>query len=379
MNFSSDPIHNLENLNAKNKTKSISIYLAVMLAIIGIICCLPIIKIDISSQSRGMLRAAQDNIPVSSVVSGKVTYTNLKNNQTVKKGDTLLTVIRDNLKAQQRLNDSLLVIIETQLNDISQLLENKTTDFKDQTIIDDYSRYLFQKKELQTRINQARLTYKRNNTLYKKNVIAKAEYETHLYNLKLAKESLLSFTKQQQAEWQLQKRDLETQIQNFKSKQEQYIADASNYFINAPISGTLENIMGLQEGSFINATQVIGSISPNGNLIVENTVMPNDIGLLQKGQTVKFQLDAFNYNQWGMLEGEITDIDKNITIQGNAAFFKVRCSLYTKQLKLKNGYKTEVKKGMTLTTRYFIIRRSLYDLLFDKVDDWLNPKLISQN
>ncbi|MCK5402204.1 MAG: secretion protein HlyD, partial [Flavobacteriaceae bacterium] len=90
----------------------------------------------------------------------------------------------------------------------------------------------------------------------------------------------------------------------------------------------------------------------------------------------KFQLDAFNYNQWGMLEGKVIEIDKNITVQNNASFFKVRCSLYTKQLQLKNGYKTNISKGMTLTTRYFITRRSLYDLLFDKVDDWFNPKII---
>jgi hypothetical protein len=32
---------------------------------------------------------------------------------------------------------------------------------------------------------------------------------------------------------------------------------------------------------------------------------------------------------------------------------------------------------MTLTTRYIITRRSLFDLLFDKIDDWLNPKQIS--
>ena len=173
--------------------------------------------------------------------------------------------------------------------------------------------------------------------------------------------------------------DIETQLQDLKSRKDQLIADADNYVVTAPTSGTLENVVALQVGSFTNTLQPIANISPNGNLIVENTVTPNDIGLLKKGQSVKFQLDAFNYNQWGMLDGEIIDIDKNITLQEQAAFFKVRCSLYTKQLELKNGYKAEIKKGMTLTTRYFITQRSLFDLLFDKVDDWLNPKLLTEN
>lgn len=46
-------------------------------------------------------------------------------------------------------------------------------------------------------------------------------------------------------------------------------------------------------------------------------------------------------------------------------------------MQLKSGYKTKVSKGMTLTARYIITRRSLFELLFDKVDDWLNPKQIN--
>ena len=88
-------------------------------------------------------------------------------------------------------------------------------------------------------------------------------------------------------------------------------------------------------------------------------------------------MDAFNYNQWGLLEGKVIDIDRNITIQGEQAFFKVRCALNTTAIKLQSGYKTHVSKGMTLTTRYIITRRSLYDLLFDKVDDWINPKQLA--
>ncbi len=376
-NYSPDPLNNLENLQAKNKTKSISIYLVTVLVLIGFLACLPLIKLDISSQSRGMLRSVQDNVPVYAVINGKVTYANLKNNQNITKGDTLLTIVQDNIKAQQQSNDSLRHILNSQLNDIAQLLVGSTNGFADPTVIDDYNRYRYQKQELQTRIKQQQQSYNRNKRLYDKQVIAKADYETHLYNLQLAKDALHSFIKQQKAKWQAQKRDIETQLQDLNARNNQLLADANNYIVTAPISGTLENVIALQKGSFTNTLQPIATISPNGNLIVENTVLPNDIGLLKKGQKVKFQLDAFNYNQWGMLEGEIIDIDKNITIQEQAAFFKVRCSLYTKQLQLKNGYTADVKKGMTLTTRYFITERSLYDLLFDKVDDWLNPKLVS--
>jgi HlyD family secretion protein len=184
-----------------------------------------------------------------------------------------------------------------------------------------------------------------------------------------------SFISQQKATWENQKRDLEERLKNLNGTVFKINAESNNYVVTAPISGTIESFSGIQKGSFVSASQTIAIISSTDNLIVENNVSPNDIGLIKKNQKVKFQLDAFNYNQWGLLDGKVIDIDHNITIQGDQAFFKVRCSLNSKTLQLKSGDKTNVSKGMTLTTRYIITKRSLFDLLFDKIDDWLNPKL----
>ena len=74
MNFSSDPINTLENLIAKNKTTSVSIYLVVVLAITTLVALLPVITVDISSQSRGIIRSKTDNVLVTSAVSGKIVY-----------------------------------------------------------------------------------------------------------------------------------------------------------------------------------------------------------------------------------------------------------------------------------------------------------------
>lgn len=53
--------------------------------------------------------------------------------------------------------------------------------------------------------------------------------------------------------------------------------------------------------------------------------------------------------------------------------FKVQCSLDQQYLQLKNGFKGYFKKGMTANVRFKLIKRSLFDLLYDKMDDWLNP------
>ena len=375
MNLSSDPINTLENLIAKNKTKSVSIYLVVVLAIAVFIALLPVIKVDISSQSRGIIRSKTDNVPVTSAVSGKITAIKLKNNLLVQKGDTLLTISKENLETEKQLNDTIYTTNATILQDLEMVLKGKS-NLQTSLIREEYYKFSTQKAELQSKVAQAQINFNRYKTLFDKGVIAKAEFEKYQFDLQFAKQALNSFVKQQMANWQNKKNELTLQLKNIAGNNNKLKIEAKNYVLIAPATGTIENFNGVQVGSVLNASQPIAQISPVDNLVVESTVLPNDIGLIKPNQKVKFQLDAFNYNQWGLLTGKVIDIDKNITLQENQAFFKVRCTLDSKELKLKSGYKTQVSKGMTLTTRYIITRRSLFDLLFDKVDDWLNPKQI---
>ena len=119
MNFSQDPINTLENLIAKNKTKSISIYLVLILAILIFLALLPVIKIDISSQSRGIVRSTTDNVPVTSLVNGKVTFVHLKNNSIVQKGDTLVQLTQENLDTEKATNQEVSSTVQDQVHDLS--------------------------------------------------------------------------------------------------------------------------------------------------------------------------------------------------------------------------------------------------------------------
>jgi membrane fusion protein, peptide pheromone/bacteriocin exporter len=376
MIFSTDPINNLENLIAKNKTKSVSIYLVVVVAVIVLLFLLPVIQLDISSQSRGIIRSKTDNVPVSTIVSGRITWLSLKNNAFVKKGDTIIKISNESLITQKNTQDTLQSSTALLLADVSNLIKGKS-NLQTSTAREDLFKYQSQKAELQSKVAQAQVNYKRNKILFDKGVIAKVEYEKYSYELKFSKEALQSFTSQQKAAWENQKRELQIQLKNGNGNIAKIKVEEKNYVVLAPISGTVENFTGLQVGSFVNASQPIANISSLDNLIVETTVSPSDIGLIRKNQNVKFQIDAFNYNQWGLLEGKVIEIDNNITLQENQTFFKVRCSLNSKIMQLGSGYRTKVSKGMTLTARYAITHRSLFNLLFDKVDDWLNPKTIT--
>lgn len=378
MTFSEDPINTLENLISKNKTKSISIYLVLILAILLFLIALPLIKVDISSQSRGMIRSTTDNVPLSSVVNGKVTFVKLKNNQVVQQGDTLIRLTQENLDTEEATNHELSIDLQDRIRDLSHVVSGKNISLRTPAVQQEWFSYVNKRDELQSKIAQTKIGYDRNKGLYEKGVISRAEFEKYSFDYTYAQQALSGLEKNQRSMWQNNKRELEIQLKNLNGTLRKIKVEAKNYVITAPMSGTIENFSGIQIGSFLNTSQPIATISASDMLIVESSVSPNDIGLIQKNQKVKFQLDAFNYNQWGLLEGKVIDIDRNITIQGDQVFFKVRSALNTTSMNLQSGYKTKVSKGMTLTTRYMITRRSLFDLLFDKVDDWLNPKNLNK-
>ena len=90
---------------------------------------------------------------------------------------------------------------------------------------------------------------------------------------------------------------------------------------------------------------------------------------------VNIQVSAFNYNEWGKITGEVENVSSDITQDSNGgSYFKVRCKLDKSYLQYKNtGKKGYVKKGMTVSVHFIVTRRSLFDCLYQNINNWINP------
>jgi HlyD family secretion protein len=47
--------------------------------------------------------------------------------------------------------------------------------------------------------------------------------------------------------------------------------------------------------------------------------------------------------------------------------------LDSNHLTLRNGRRGDLKKGMNVVAHFMLTRRSLFDLLYQKIDQWINP------
>lgn len=356
------------------------IYWIVVIAIVATMSSLPFVYIDVSVPSAGALRTMHEKTELRSLVGGIVSSSLVNENQTVKKNQVLYEIRSEELSASRRLNADQQKEKLTFIKDLGKLsrlhkealASNHTfaTSFYAQQFFAFQSRL----QEIQFHQQKVKKELDADKKLYAEKAISMREFDAKQFEYTQLLAQYESAFQQQIAQWQSDLTSQRTALQQLASESRQLDEKVKNYVIKAPVAGTFQQSSGKYAGSAIQAGEMLGIISPDDSmLIAECYIPPSEIGLIKLGQSVLFRIDAFNYNEWGMIKGIVTDIARDFTIVNNQPIFKIKCTLGQKQLKLKNGYKVSLTKGLSLRAEFIIAKRSLYQLIYDKVDNWLNP------
>lgn len=370
----------LEKIYAKHHITSHILYLFFIGMVIVALGLMPIIKVDVSTQSRGIISSLQDNNPIRPKVYGEIKSIYLKENLLVCEGDTLLEIKTRDQDAKLGTNKEIINDNRRYKSDLYKLIRTdqfpSSRSFSTGLYLQENNRVAQAVAEMDMKLEFLTIELDRLKELYDAGAIARVEYEQKDHERNILLKNKKSFIEQQKKQWQTELMNYTLEEKSIQSKNKIINVEKNNYVLTAPTSGYISDYKDLRPGNYITPQDVIAQISASDSLIIENYVSTADIGYLYKGMDVHFQIDAFNYNQWGMATGTIQSISKDISIINDQPVFLVECLLNEQSLFLKNGYEGKLKKGMTITTRYLIAQRTLFDLLYDKVDDWLNP---SQN
>jgi HlyD family secretion protein len=367
----------------QTRVRSQLIYLVVLLAITSAFASLPFIYANVSVKGQGMMQSGIEKVELFAPANGRLTSINLKDNQKVKKGETLLLLDPELPLQQSTLTAEHHLELQHKLVDVANLL-----DATSKQQIPKLATALYQASwhEYKTQINKAKIeteqsyrVYQRYQILYNKQAVTLSEFEQYKFNYEQALANQEMIAKKYKSQWSGEANQWREQLRDVRNQQAQLREQKKQYVLKAAINGSVQNLAGQQVGTYVYANQKIGEISPDSTLIAFCYIKPSDIGLIKKSQNVRFQIDAFNYNQWGMVNGKVIDIAEDVAIQNQMPYFKVKCLLDKNYLQLKNGYKGYIKKGMTFNANFLVAKRSLYKLLYDKVDDWLNPQKLNQS
>lgn len=367
---------NIESLNAQINRRSSLIFLVLVGIILAAIGALPLVKVEVGVQARGAIRDIQNNAVISSLIQGQVLYHHLVEDRTVKKGEKLLVLNTSALEAEcTRLEQEIQTNIDME-QDLNALLhlEGALPTLLSGIYQQAFNQYSRELNALEIKKHYTQNALQRANKLHQQQIIAKVELEKVQLDADLASSELQLLQEQQRKTWEIEVQQIRQQLVDLRTRLNVIHNQKLNYTIYAPCSGVLVQANGIKVGSYVMPGQQLAFISTQDSLLAEVYIPAHQIGYVQKNMRVRLLMDAYNSHEWGTINGKVKEISSEIKIVRNTPVLLAQVSLDRKALQLRNGFTGKLKKGMTLSAHFTLQKRTLFALLYDKAEDWLDPR-----
>jgi HlyD family secretion protein len=144
------------------------------------------------------------------------------------------------------------------------------------------------------------------------------------------------------------------------------------FLLLAPVEGkvSLNNIW--SDNQYVNANEEVLSITREGGNIKANAILGNiNIGKVQEGQDVNIRFDAYNYMEYGMVKGKVSNIasvPRNEMYQVEIILTNNLTTTYQKELNFTQG----MKGNAEIITE----KRTILSRIFDKLKHITSKKYV---
>ncbi|ULQ50643.1 HlyD family secretion protein [Flavihumibacter fluvii] len=337
------------------------------------------VSLEVVVKANGILRPAREMTEVKAAASGALDTLFVTDGQSVKKGDRI-AVIKDELQpaisvklsAEKDRKMAMLGDLNL-LTNLQVPVGRQSPAFNTILYKEQFAKFLQLQHEKEALLHHAHQEMASSSILLKDKIIAPAEFAAKETVYLQSVSSLNAAWHEQMASWNNTKQQLITELNVLEQQLLQINSDHQKLVVYAPVSGVILSLHVRYTGTFLQAGEILCSISPEDTLIAECYVSPTNIGFLKMDQAVIFRVDAFDHKQFGIMKGNIIFIDPDFSNSKESPVFKIRCSVDRETVSLKNGYTANLRKGMTIQARFIIIRRTIWQLIFDKLHNWFEP------
>lgn len=345
---------------------------AIILFIVVLISSLPLVKVDVVTTVRGMVRPVNEPSELFSSLGGLIDSSILVDNTPVEAGDTLVWIRRDLPEAKMLAYEKRIRIKQASAEDIHFILRGgnpcKTAHYQQS-----HRNHRAALSHLEIEKKFLSGEYKIAQSLYNDEVISLHEFEKarSTYQDVCAKESDLLETYKSTLEADLFR--IQSEILQIKDEIRLLQSSLSEYFILAPVRGAIFNCRSLAAGSVIHAGMSLGKISPAGMLAAECYIDPGQGASVKEGTRVKIRFDDTGFRTHHPMETQVDLMDEEVSVYKGKPSYRIRCKLPDLQIRYTNGSKETLKNGMTFTASFVLFRHSLASLILEKANLWVNP------
>nr|WP_310833489.1 HlyD family efflux transporter periplasmic adaptor subunit [Aetokthonos hydrillicola] len=200
--------------------------------------------------------------------------------------------------------------------------------------------------------------------------------ELRLQEQERGKESVIHTGELAVLKVQEQLKDLQSQIGTLKSQIAQTISQITSLnlqleqrIVRSPIDGMIFELPIKKAGTVVQPGERIAQVAPKNTAFILKAQMPiQNSGFLKVGMPVKIKFDAYPFQDYGVVPGEVRwispDSKHQQTTSGNIETFELDVSL--KQLYIESGDKRiSLAPGQTATAEVVIRQRSVIDYILD--------------
>ena len=354
-------------------TGSQLIYLICICIVFAILVSLPLVKIPVSVTGQGIIRPEEERTEIVPPVSGVVEDIWVSEGTSIFKSEPILKIRSKEPAGSMKGDLDELQEVQANIDDIKMLLANPMKLPRGKRYMQEYEAYSSKLSYLNTLYHKADKECERNEGLFQHELISEKQFDDLCFEREKAIRDIESFKSEALRLWQeahtgylQRKRILETRIRQMEER----IHLTTVY---APVSGNLVDMKAIYPGTSVSAGEVIGIVSPDSKLIGEFYLEPKDIAFIHEGQTVRLRLYSFPSQEWGMPSGTIYEISDDFILFDQRPAYRVKCHIDGISIQLKNGFTGHLKKGMTFQAHCMVANRTIFQLLWDKTDNWLNP------
>ncbi len=143
---------------------------------------------------------------------------------------------------------------------------------------------------------------------------------------------------------------------------------ARQNYLKAPVNGIVSSLEIERPGKVVQAGETVVEIAPQGSPLVLSAVLPNDkAGLIREGMPVQVKLDAYPYQDYGIIPGTVNFISADSKSDQRLG------EVYRVEIILKQNYVTDnqqpikFKAGQTATADIIIRRRRILDVVLEPI------------
>lgn len=380
---SSDPldqadwaVDSVEALVSETGSGGSAVYLLCLLLVASTFLALPLIEVPVTLRANGALRPSVEKHDIRAPRTGVLAALPIRENQVVQRGALIARLAAVGSAERMAALRAERVTTERLIADL-QRLTGRSPDAGPPPVTGRYrlalAVHLRAVDQQQARIRRMEREVRRTSSLVASGALPALLLDEQNSALEEERSAGELIHRQAQARWEAELADLTSELDRIRAEDAVMRAEEALDAIKAPIRGTIEQVAPVSPGSLIQAGDRIAVISPDTSLVAVVYAHERVAGLVDPGAEVRMEVQAYPSSQWGVVTGKIADVARDALIVDGLNVYPVVLSLDRHHLSLPSGARADLRKGMSVRAHFTLARRSLWALLRDDIDDWLNP------